>query len=190
MAKMSPLPAFLPPASALSLPSLHHSTSPKPLLSRSARRQRVAMLASPSPSSDSSSDMDAMRARLDGLFGREEEVAVDTNGVFDGPALRRALKDRWTVEFDVQPVVRHDRVYIHILWRYFEQQSFYMDEERWAEHTEAVADLLKKWDAVEYFCDYIAGIKKRPVVGISVNVPIPGIVKGSPLFPTSGAFED
>lgn len=135
-------------------------------------------------------EMEAMRARLAGLFGGSEAAEEVRSGTFDGAELRRVLRERFTVEYDVQPVVRNDRVYIHVLWRYFEQASFYMEEEQWAEHTEAVADLLKKWNAVDYFCDYISSIKKRPVVGISVNVPIPGIVKGSPLFPSSGAFDD
>lgn len=136
------------------------------------------------------SEMDVMRARLAGLFSGNEAAEEVRSEFFDGAELRRVLRERFTVEYDVQPVVRNDRVYIHILWRYFEQVSFYMEEEQWAEHTEAVANLLKKWNAVDYFCDYVSSVKKRPVVGISLNVPIPGIVKGSPLFPSSGAFDD
>lgn len=48
-----------------------------------------------------------------------------------------------------------------IMWRYFEQQSFYMEEDEFASHCEAVAQLLNQWNAVDYFCDYIASIKKR-----------------------------
>lgn len=151
------------------------------------RRPRLRMAADSDVDGES---MDAMRARLEGLFGGSDTAEEARSGKFDGSELRRVLKERFTVEYDVQPVVRNDRVYIHVLWRYFEQVSFYMKEEQWAEHTEAVADLLKKWDAVDYFCDYIASIKKRPVVGISLNVPIPGVVRGSPLFPSSGAFDD
>lgn len=47
------------------------------------------------------------------------------------------------------------------MWRYFEQQSFYMDEDEFASHCEAVAILLNRWNVVDYFCDYIASIKKR-----------------------------
>lgn len=47
------------------------------------------------------------------------------------------------------------------MWRYFEQQSFYMEEDEFASHCEAVAQLLQQWDAVDYFCDYISSIKKR-----------------------------
>jgi hypothetical protein len=151
------------------------------------RRRAPAMAAS---SADDGESVDAMRARLEGLFGASEAADEHRSGNFDGKELRRVLRERFTVEYDVQPVVRNDRVYVHVLWRYFEQVSFYMEEPEWAEHTEAVADLLKKWGAVDYFCDYIATIKKRPVVGISLNVPIPGVVRGSPLFPSSDAFDD
>lgn len=50
---------------------------------------------------------------------------------------------------------------VKIMWRYFEQQSFYMQEDEFASHCEAVALLLKEWNAVDYFCDYVASIKKR-----------------------------
>lgn len=108
------------------------------------------------------------------------------------------------------------------MWRYFEQQSFYMDEEEFAGHCEAVAILLREWGAVDYFCDYIATIKKRrklkfrwlnstsstlsadtrltcfyltchafldvfysvssAVVGITINIPIPGVTADSVKF--------
>lgn len=116
--------------------------------------------------SDKNNEIEAMRARLAGLFSGDEAAEEVRSGFFDGAELRRVLRERFTVEYDVQPVVRNDRVYIHILWRYFEQVSFYMEEDEWAQHTEAVADLLKKWGAVDYFCDYISSVKKRPVVGI------------------------
>jgi Domain of unknown function (DUF3067) len=104
-----------------------------------------------------------MRSRLEGLFGgrRDDSSRGNDGRPFDGAQLRRLIKDRFTVEYDVQPVVRHGRVYLHIMWRYYEQLSFYMDEEQWTEHMEAVADLLKKWGAVDYFRKYIQTVKKR-----------------------------
>lgn len=47
------------------------------------------------------------------------------------------------------------------MWRYFEQQSFYMDEDEFSSHCEAMSILLKRWDAVDYFLDYISNIKKK-----------------------------
>lgn len=105
---------------------------------------------------------DAMRSRLEGLIGHSQGGSESHREKdFNGKALRRVMKERFTVEYDIQPTVRGKFVYLHIMWRYFEQLSFYMDEQQWDEHMEAVADLLKKWGAVDYFCDYINKVKKR-----------------------------
>lgn len=106
--------------------------------------------------------IEGVRARLEGLFGVENNDSFYvTSDKFDGSALRQAILDRWGVQYDVQPQKRHGRVYLQIMWRYFGQQSFYMDEEEFASHCEAVAILLKRWKAVDYFLDYITTIKKR-----------------------------
>lgn len=56
-----------------------------------------------------------MRQRLEGLFGVEEE-SLYKNGQdsFDGVALRAAIRERWGVEYDVQPQKRHGRVYVQV----------------------------------------------------------------------------
>jgi Domain of unknown function (DUF3067) len=64
-------------------------------------------------------------------------------------------------QYDVQPVVRHGRVFLQILWRYKEQQSFYLSDKEWDEHCEAVADLIRKWDAVDVVLDYLKYAKKK-----------------------------
>jgi Domain of unknown function (DUF3067) len=121
------------------------------------------------PAGDDS--VDAMRSRLEGLFGGGDDGDRGQDGrPFDGAQLRKLIKDRFTVEYDVQPVVRHGRVYLHIMWRYFEQLSFYMDEEQWSQHMEAVADLLKKWEAVDYFQDYIQSVKKRRTYAVEKSI--------------------
>lgn len=113
-------------------------------------------------SSEERRQMEGVRARLEGLFGVDNnDLFYKRSDQFDGSALRKAILDRWGVQYDVQPQKRHGRVYIQIMWRYFGQQSFYMDEEEFASHCEAVAILLKRWNAVDYFLDYITTIKKR-----------------------------
>lgn len=42
-------------------------------------------------------------------------------------------------------------------------------------HMEAIAGMVKEWGAVDYVVGFIRGTKKKPVVGITVNIPIPGI---------------
>ncbi|PXF46256.1 hypothetical protein BWQ96_03912 [Gracilariopsis chorda] len=129
------------------------------------------------------STVEQMRARLEGLFGASDDQSAITDlDNFDGDTLRSVVRQRWGVEYDVQPQKRGERVYVQIMWRYFEQQSFYMDEPEFASHCEAVAQLLRQWGAVEYFCDYIASTKKRPVVGITINIPIPGVDATTAVF--------
>lgn len=121
-------------------------------------------------------EMARMRARLAGLFGTESMAKTrDRTVTFDGAALRESIESKWGVQYDVQPQKRHGRVYLQIMWRYFEQQSFYLEEDDFAAHCEAVAQLLNRWNAVDYFLDWISNVKKRPVVGICLNIPIPEI---------------
>lgn len=44
-----------------------------------------------------------------------------------------------------------------------------MEESEFASHCEAVAQLLKQWKAVDYFCDYIASVKKRRTLHFSTS---------------------
>lgn len=106
-------------------------------------------------------EMARMRARLAGLFGSEMEITREAGDVFDGKALRELIKRKWGVQFDLQPMKIHGRVYLQIMWRYFEQQSFYLGEDEFGSHCEAVAILLNDWGAVDYFIDYVCAIKKR-----------------------------
>ncbi len=94
-------------------------------------------------------EMLRMRERLMGLFGTESaSLGRERGEAFDGEALREVIRSKWGRTFDVQPAKRSGRVYLQIMWRFFEQQSFYLDEDGFASHCEAVAQLLNEWDAV------------------------------------------
>lgn len=56
-----------------------------------------------------------MRSRLEGLFGvAEDTVKTESTDEFDGAALRNAVRERWGVQYDVQPQKRHGRVYVQV----------------------------------------------------------------------------
>lgn len=65
--------------------------------------------------SNDQSNVQRMRYRLEGLFGSEDEdeTSVVTEE-FNGAALREAIRERWGVEYDVQPQKRHGRVYVQV----------------------------------------------------------------------------
>lgn len=115
-------------------------------------------------------EMMRMRERLAGLFGTESSTLGRTRGEeFDGEALREVILAKWGRTFDVQPAKRSNRVYLQVMWRFQEQQSFYLDEEGFASHLEAVAQLLNEWNAVDFVCDYIANVKKRRTLSCAVK---------------------
>lgn len=158
--------SFLPTRTAKTSPgrveafAVRPELVPNPCRVPAACRQHVVTMSS--GGNQGSESIDAMRSRLEGLIGSAPGATGGiSEGEFNGKMLRIIMKTRFSVEYDIQPVVRGNCVYLHIMWRYFEQVSFYMDEEQWSEHMEAVADLLKKWGAVNYFCDYITKVKKR-----------------------------
>lgn len=68
----------------------------------------------PDDPSEEQSKVQRMRSRLEGLFGSaREDIKVNTE-IFDGVALRDAIRERWGVEYDVQPQRRHGRVYVQV----------------------------------------------------------------------------
>lgn len=59
--------------------------------------------------------IEGMRSRLEGLFGQESLNSKQTTDEdFDGMALRRAIVERWGVQYDIQPQRRHGRVYVQV----------------------------------------------------------------------------
>lgn len=59
--------------------------------------------------------VEEMRARLEGLFGAsDDQSAVADLQNFDGDSLRTVVRQRWGVEYDVQPQKRGERVYVQV----------------------------------------------------------------------------
>lgn len=58
--------------------------------------------------------MQRMRDRLEGLFGGQRKEEDNASQQFDGAMLRQVVKDRWGVQYDLQPQKRHGRVYVQV----------------------------------------------------------------------------
>ena len=52
------------------------------------------------------------------------------------------LRQRWRATYDLQLVVRRQRLYLQVMWAYLEQQSFPMDEVTYREHLAEVLDVV------------------------------------------------
>lgn len=59
--------------------------------------------------------IEGMRSRLQGLFGQDDsEVEKISKENFDGTSLRKAIVNRWGVQYDIQPAKFHNRVYVQV----------------------------------------------------------------------------
>lgn len=51
------------------------------------------------------------------------------NSSIDGTELRQLLLTKWGRSYDVSIQKRGKRIYLHVLWKFLEQQSFPLSEE-------------------------------------------------------------
>lgn len=71
------------------------------------------------------------------------------NNTINGTELRQLLLTKWGRSYDVSIQKRGKRVYLHVLWKFLEQQSFPLSEEEYVERLDAVAYYLTQWGVVE-----------------------------------------
>lgn len=87
---------------------------------------------------------------------------------------------KWGVAYDIQ--IRKNKpfgdasknIYINVMWRYFGQKSFPMDEREYLEHLEAIARYITAVDRVKEFKERVAESRKRPnaYFGYAVGFPL------------------
>jgi hypothetical protein len=101
-------------------------------------------------------------------------------GKFGGRELLKLLIKKWGVAYDIQ--LRKNtpfgdassNIYINIMWRYFGQKSFPMNEREYLEHLEAIARYMTAINKVDDFKEKVAESRKRPnaYFGYAVGFPL------------------
>lgn len=113
---------------------------------------------------------------------RALEAENKSDGKFGGRDLLQMIIKKWGVAYDVQ--LRKNspfgdasaNIYINIMWRYFGQKSFPMNEREYLEHLEAIARYITAVKKVDEFKDKVSECRKRPnayfgyAVGFSLDV--------------------
>lgn len=131
---------------ALKRPATARRSLPCAAAQRPARPRRCALLLrcaaassdedEPGPSgSGSGSGGDA--ERLNKLLAGPKEMS--------GEELRQLVMDKWGVSYDVRLQRRGSRMYLHVMWRFLEQQSFPLTPEEYELQLDAVASYLNLW---------------------------------------------
>jgi hypothetical protein len=97
-----------------------------------------------------------------------------------GREILNLLINKWGAAYDLQ--IRKNapfgeesaNVYINVMWQYFGQKSFRMDEREYLEHLEAIGRYVTSINRVTQFRDAIAESRKRPnaYFGYAVGIPL------------------
>ncbi len=84
------------------------------------------------------------------------------------------LRARWKVTYDLQLVVREDRLYLQMMWAYLEQQSFPLDEEAYSIHLNEVLEVINRLGLASLVRDWLATTPKKPRLGKAITLPLKG----------------
>jgi hypothetical protein len=89
-----------------------------------------------------------------------------------GIELRQAIADKWDFSYDVQLRKSQGKIFLQVMWRYQEQQSFSMSEEEFIKHLNVISSYLSDWGVVEQVKNFIGTTKERPRLGKAVSIPL------------------
>lgn len=89
-----------------------------------------------------------------------------------GKQLRQAIADKWNFSYDVQLRKTQGKIFLQVMWRYQEQQSFSMNDVEFMQHLDTIASYLSDWGVVDQVQTFIANTKERPRLGKAVSIPL------------------
>lgn len=107
-----------------------------------------------------------------------KDQAIDDTKL-GGRELLNLIIKKWGVAYDIQlrktkPFGNgSENIYVNVMWRYFGQQSFPMNEREYLEHLEAIGRYVTSLNMVTEFKSKISESKKRPNAYFGYAVPIP-----------------
>ncbi|MFM2432364.1 MAG: hypothetical protein RLZZ511_3578 [Cyanobacteriota bacterium] len=89
-----------------------------------------------------------------------------------GTELRQLMLDKWGFSYDIQLRQIKGKLFVQIMWKYFEQASFGMSEADYIAHLNGVLSHLESWGATAQVLDFLAKTKEKPRIGKAVSIPI------------------
>ena len=111
----------------------------------------------------------ATPAFSESVLGKPFEPVVPPLGVEEVIACLRA---RWKATYDLQLVVRRQRLYLQVMWAYLEQQSFPMDEVTYREHLAEVLDVVNRLGLAGEVRQWLGSTRDKPRLGKALSLPL------------------
>lgn len=177
-AAVTPAAGFLPPAAVGRRSALVLS---RPACARpqvlSQQRRRSAGVRGMWAGGEEEPDMDAFREMLSDSWATDTAKQAYDDGEFDGYKFRDLIVEQWGAAYDIQikreMFLGKPMLYLNVMWKYLGQQSFYLSEQEYLEHLQALAELLIKWDRVDHLKEEIKKQRIRPRANEGYAVPLP-----------------
>ena len=82
------------------------------------------------------------------------------------------LRLRWRATYDLQLVVRRQRLYLQVMWAFLEQQSFPMDESAYREHVAEVLDVVNRLGLAGDVRQWLAETRDKPRLGKALSMQL------------------
>jgi|TARA_B100000927_G_scaffold51220_1_gene38074 hypothetical protein len=82
------------------------------------------------------------------------------------------LRLRWRATYDLQLVVRRQRLYLQVMWAFLEQQSFPMDESAYREHVAEVLDVVNRLGLAGDVRKWLAETRDKPRLGKALSMQL------------------
>ena len=82
------------------------------------------------------------------------------------------LRQRWRATYDLQLVVRRQRLYLQVMWAYLEQQSFPMDENTYREHLAEVLDVVNRLGLATDVRQWLDSTRDKPRLGKALSLQL------------------
>ncbi|MEM9540054.1 MAG: DUF3067 family protein [Cyanobacteria bacterium P01_E01_bin.42] len=89
-----------------------------------------------------------------------------------GDELKELLLKKWGRSYDVRFRQTKGTIYVQVMWKYLEQQSFPLTAAEYTEHLQEVAAYLNAWGGVSQVREYIEKTRERPRLGKAVSIPL------------------
>lgn len=86
--------------------------------------------------------------------------------------LLAVLRGRWQASYDLQLIVRRDRLYLQVMWGYLEQQSFPMTAEAYGAHVEDLVATLNGLGVAAQVRHWLRTTRDRPRLGRALSLPL------------------
>ena len=82
------------------------------------------------------------------------------------------LRRRWGVTYDLKLLVKGERVYLQMMWRFLEQQSFPMDEETYKENLNQILEIINRGGQSDFVRTWLQNVESKPRLGRAITLPL------------------